>query len=323
MTKLFAAILAAAGICLPTLSYGAFLSTKEKGTTSAQFLRLPAGARAAAMGEAFTASANNALALYWNPAGLNSMSAPRSVHFMHAFYVETISFGYLGYAMRLPGNWGNAGAGVQYLNAGSIDRTDENGNSLGSYAPKDQAVILGWAKTLLGLPAGLSFKSISSKITTSASTWALDLGVQMPHKLLNDKLDLALTAKNIGPGLEFRQERNPLPFEMRFGASYNMYDNLSGQDILAFAERITVNADLILPSDNQPGLAIGLEHTKIFGSPVSGWAGFNSRAAGEISGLAGFSLGFGVNIKNSSIQYAIIPMGNLGFTHRVSLEYEF
>ena len=43
----------------------------KTGTTAGQFLKLGVGSRAMALGGAFTAIANDASALYWNPSGLS------------------------------------------------------------------------------------------------------------------------------------------------------------------------------------------------------------------------------------------------------------
>jgi len=40
------------------------------GTAGAQFLQIPVGAQAVAMGGAYVAQARGPLALYWNPAGI-------------------------------------------------------------------------------------------------------------------------------------------------------------------------------------------------------------------------------------------------------------
>jgi len=40
------------------------------GTTGANFLKIGVGARAAAMGDAFTVIVDDSTSLYWNPAGL-------------------------------------------------------------------------------------------------------------------------------------------------------------------------------------------------------------------------------------------------------------
>ena len=46
------------------------LGGQRAGISTAQFLKIGVGGRAAALGEAFIAVANDASALYWNPAGL-------------------------------------------------------------------------------------------------------------------------------------------------------------------------------------------------------------------------------------------------------------
>ncbi|MER3523186.1 MAG: hypothetical protein C4326_03765 [Ignavibacteria bacterium] len=45
------------------------------GTAGAQFLKIPVGARAAAMAGAYVAQANDATALFWNPAGIVHIAA--------------------------------------------------------------------------------------------------------------------------------------------------------------------------------------------------------------------------------------------------------
>ncbi len=290
----------------------ASFSSGAKGTTSAQFLKLAPGARAIAMGEAYTAVADDPLALYWNPAGLNVLKHSQSLSFMHAIYVESINYGSLAYAYKLPGDLGAIGASYSYLNIGSIDRTDDAGVAQGSYSPQDNAFSVGWGRKLFSVPVGAAIKYISSKIVSSASTYALDLGARVPWKLLNNRLSLAVSARNIGPGLKFHSERDPLPFELRAGSA------------LAYSDNLLFSADLALPVDNSPYAAFGAEYQKALPSFLLHLrGGVNSRTFGDIAGLSGISLGFGIDYQSLGIDYALAPLGKLGLTHRISLGYSF
>ena len=51
----------------PSTAFGA---EQWSGTSAAQFLRIPVGARQSAMGEAFCAVSDDVMAICWNPAGL-------------------------------------------------------------------------------------------------------------------------------------------------------------------------------------------------------------------------------------------------------------
>ena len=43
----------------------------------------------------------------------------------------------------------------------------------------------------------------------------------------------------------------------------------------------------------------------------------------QILGLTGLSVGLGLQIQNLGIDYAYLPYGDLGTTHRISLNYAF
>src|SRR4051812_8903200 len=91
-----------AGLLLLTLSSQSFAA----GTTSAAFLRLGFGARATAMGDAFTARPDDASATYWNPAGL-SLLPSRELLAEHDLHVQDINVDRLAFVQPL----GAAGSG--------------------------------------------------------------------------------------------------------------------------------------------------------------------------------------------------------------------
>ena len=57
------------------------LGGQRAGISTAQFLKIGVGGRAAALGESFVAIANDASALYWNPAGLAQFDKNQVIFF--------------------------------------------------------------------------------------------------------------------------------------------------------------------------------------------------------------------------------------------------
>jgi hypothetical protein len=262
------------------------------------------------MGEAFSAVADDATALYWNPAGLARIES-QTVTFMHAPYLASTYYDYGAYAQR----WGNhaIGFGMQYFSAGSISETDNSDASLGSFTPYDLAVSMGYAYRLSedGLAFGLAGKYIQSKILDTASTFAVDMGVQ--SRWYGDRLRLAFTTVNLGGKMKFEQDSESLPLALRYGAAYKITSHW------------LASTDLVSPKDNQTYLALGTEygwHVRD-GLSLAGRLGYNSLTSGDVSGVTGLAFGFGVGYGRLSFDYAFLPYGGLGITQRISLSMKF
>src|ERR1700691_1797729 len=121
MRGLYLAVLLAA---LPRPARADFTSGYN-GTTTAEFLSLGVGARAVAMGQAYSAAADDATALYWNPAALTNVKGGQ-VTLMHAAYIASSYYDYAAAAKNL-GSYGAVGAGLQYFSLGGINGTDASG----------------------------------------------------------------------------------------------------------------------------------------------------------------------------------------------------
>ena len=76
MKKCLAA-LGVIGLMIPTMA-GAAQIFEKVGTFDGQFLKITVGARAAGMGNAFVAIADDATALYWNAAGIARIETDKS-----------------------------------------------------------------------------------------------------------------------------------------------------------------------------------------------------------------------------------------------------
>ncbi len=76
------------------------LGGQRAGISALQFLKIGVGGRASAMGESFVAVANDASALYWNPAGLVQFDK-NEVLFSHNQWVVDINHDFLGAVYHL------------------------------------------------------------------------------------------------------------------------------------------------------------------------------------------------------------------------------
>ncbi|HBB66675.1 MAG: hypothetical protein A2X28_07545 [Elusimicrobia bacterium GWA2_56_46] len=314
--KTLAALLIATLAAWTNLAAGDF-NSGAKGTTGAAFLTMGMGARAVGMSGAYSAVAADASAVSWNPAGL--VRAPElSVMFMHSSYLADISFDYLSFTHS---NGSSAfGGAVAYMNGGSVEHTDASGNSLGNYQPRDYAGTLSYAADLEALgaekgayQAGISGKYISSKIIEKASAFAFDAGISAKTGVGGKVLRLALVAQNLGGGMKFDKESDPLPTTFKAGGA------------LSIAKNWLIAADLVAPRGNAPYLCAGTEHTayKDDDMRVLLRFGANSLTMGDISGINGISGGLGVVVKNMAVDYAVVPFGDLGIAHRISLTMKF
>src|ERR1035437_953108 len=76
------------------------LGGQRVGISTAEFLKIGVGSRASALGDAFVAIANDASALYWNPAGLVQFTE-NQVIFSHNMWVVDINHDFAGAVYHL------------------------------------------------------------------------------------------------------------------------------------------------------------------------------------------------------------------------------
>jgi len=164
-----------------------------------------------------------------------------------------------------------------------LSETDETGRTVGDFSPADLALSAGYARRLEeseplefleGMSAGVAVKYVHSRILDSAQTAAVDLGL-LSRAFLDDRLRLAFTAANLGGGMRFEGETEPLPTSLRFGGAYQL------------RRRWLAGLDLALPRDNNPVVALGTECLAPIAGPwrLAGRAGFNSRTSGDVDGV--------------------------------------
>lgn len=279
-------------------------ATYRSSAVLAPHLSRGVGARAVGMGEAFTAVADDASALYWNPGALSRI---QSVGLFATHEIMGYGIGMSCASVGMPSNFATFAVGVSALTFGFYDVRDINGKMAGSGSFTDMTFTAGMGTRMPGISGlnggmGASVEYIGNDSGDPAfglgvgavvePTRALSLGLVFEHMTLK------------GNGF-------PLPAAARLGCAYSLQDNflMSGDVEYGMVQHLVTGA-------------VGMEYSAFrmfsmrmgyrFMSQDQGWRGLN--------GLVG---GFGFNIDNLSIDYAAQLYGDMATTHRMGVVYNF
>src|SRR5690606_18205719 len=171
------------------------------GTRSAEFLLLPVGARAAALGQAFSALADDATALYWNPAGISFLHQ-RSAHVTHIEYLAETSYTWGGIAVPLGGGSWVVGAQIGGFNFGEAPvYTVEEPDGTGSTYSNSMFVVGGTLAMNVTdrFSFGGSVKYVQESLAnTGGSALALDIGSNYHTEVAGRPFRAAFSILNLG-----------------------------------------------------------------------------------------------------------------------------
>ncbi|MGQ0645674.1 MAG: PorV/PorQ family protein [Elusimicrobiota bacterium] len=282
------------------------------GSGTANFLKMGVGGRGVAMGDAQTADAPDATALYWNPAGLGNLRQ-KEVSFMRNAYLQGTRQDVLYYVHPVRGG-SSLGAGLSVLRVPDIAGYDSFGAKTGDFSASDTLLTLGWGKSwenlpwLPGLSTGANIKYLRKDLMgEKASVPLLDLGLiyearEGPFR----RLRTGLAAQNLGGGLKFDGETSDLPGAFKAGLAYPI-----------LGETVALTSDLVFPSDDETFLNVGGEYR------LWDLLFFRLGYKGRKDLDAGLTYGAGFGNERLRVDYAFIPFGDLGDSHRVSLGFRF
>lgn len=305
------ALLAAALVLVLPLSAGA-----AGGTSGAQFLKLGAGARAGAMGDAAVADPADAFAVYYNPAGLTRVDRAQLGGAHNALF-QGLSYQALSFANPLGGRKHAFGVGVFYLGVSGIQRrTGDSTDSIGSFEASDAAYVGSYAYApSKKLSLGVSGKYISQSIDNyRGSSFAADVGLHyVPNPKSQRPMAVALVIRNAGQSVGYTaSQKDPLPSSAHAGASFKPWKGVS------------LNLEGGKYRDAQAHGAFGAEFKRSLGenSAAALRAGYTTARSGN-EGFNGVSAGAGLSFHRAAFDFAWIPFGTLGDAFRFSLLIKF
>jgi hypothetical protein len=302
-------------LLLPLSAEGAQIFEKV-GTLGGQSLKIGVGARAAAMGDAYTAISDDATAVYWNPAGIARLSG-QSITLNHAAWPANILFDQGAYVFNIKWIPGMLGVNVRALTMSrDIVRTTYLPEGTGeTFDAGEWAYGLTYARALTDkFSAGISLNYIQTGLDdVKGSSTTFDFGTLYDVGVLGAKIGMSI--QNVGSDMTFIDEKVKMPVFFRVGGSFN---------VLQMGEnRLLAAAEFTHPPDNSEKLNMGAEysfHDYLF---LRGGYKLNYDTEGL---CAGFGVKFPLTIVKSSVarvDYAYQDMNFLGGTHRVSLNLGF
>lgn len=326
------------------LSATAVAGNTNAGKSAYSFLKVGVSAKAQAMGGAFAGLADDIGGLYYNPAGLTTPSyifaktvksydeygegeeihretqvksvAPHRFMATYLNYLLDFQSGYLGYVRSFDEKTA-LGISLNYQSYGSFKRFDRQGAELGTFGAYDLALGVAYSKNLIErFSVGISGKFITESIDGySSDALALDLGAL--YQLKGGRSNIGLAITNLGTQLKgfSKSHKDPLPLVIDAGFAHH----LRGLPL-------TVTGDLLMPTDNSVYMALGGQFEAF--SPFMIRLGWNSsgrdyKTESSKDDLAGFSGGFGYNIKEYSFDYSYSSFADLGNVHRLTLSADF
>jgi hypothetical protein len=272
---------------------------------AAPYLRMGVGARALAMGGAFTAIADDATAAYWNPSGLVKIENIEATFMYAANMAVDRQLNYFAYTHWL----GMGGLGVSWLNAGMSDMPlyDDIGTHGGTEDFGANAIMFSYGMELSTLMVGGTVKILHQAVMgeDSETGFGLDLGGMFN---VTDNVTAGLMIRDIGS----QYGENDVPLNWRFGTGVMALDDalVVGMDV----DKVQDIDNFVIHLGAEYGMEVHPDYWTFFR------AGFNS-----IEDQA-FTTGLGIMVPRLQFDYTYVTENEedkFGNNHRISVTARF
>lgn len=297
------------------------LGGQRAGISTLQFLKIGVGGRATAMADAFVAIADDASALYWNPAGL-VFAKQNEVMFSHNQWVADISQEFLGAFYKFSSN-DAVGISLTALHMDDMKVTNEvNPFGTGQYfSYGDVALTITYSRKMTEqFSFGGSIRYVEETLDKLKMRGVMiDLGTMYWTGLGTTRFAVTITnfGNELAPDGEVtlwgnRTESNWQSFSpptmFRIGFAFEPWQN--------DRNRLTAAIQLNHPNDNSENVGVGLEYSY---NEILNLRGGYKVNLDEQSFTAGAGVKLPLGIANVAVDYAFAQFSRLGSTHRFSI----
>ncbi|MDZ4844288.1 MAG: type IX secretion system protein PorQ [Chitinophagales bacterium] len=295
------------------------------------FINLPSTSRATGTGGSLITVKDKDVGLaFQNPSLLNSEMHNR-FSAGTVIYFNGVNFGNFNY-VRSYEKIGTFQTGLQYIAYGTFDRTDATGQVMGEFKASEYVLNVGGARDLEKYTFGANVKFILSELE-SYSSYGAALDLAASYHDTSKLFTATILMKNIGVQFKpyYSGNREPIPFELQAGFSKRFKHlpfrvSVTLHDLQNFNIRYedpnqqTDDSFLSNDSTSDDGTSVGDVFDEIgrhiilggelyFGKAVIIGFGYNHQRRQEMiidtkKGLAGFSFGIMINIKQFSFGFA-------------------
>lgn len=298
------------------------VSKAQIAITAVPFLQIEPDSRGAAMGNTGVALADNAAAMFWNPAGLafqrdNQISLTHS-NWLKNFNVSDLFYDYVVGKMYIEGI-GTVGGHITFLNLGEQAVTREDSpDVISRFNSYEVAVGLSYGFEVnknLALGSSLRFiysslasgTSVGQQRVNPGSSVAIDLAALYKSNYFNiggnrAQFNAGFNLSNIGPGMQYTDnaQKDPLPTLLRFGTAFSYELDPEGFNRINIAvdvskimartkDEITTNAD-----GSQDTMRVASGPLEALLDSWDSWTHFNGQENVEVGLLQQFMIGTGV-----------------------------
>jgi hypothetical protein len=246
------------------------------GTAGAQFLKIPVGGRATALAGAYVALADDATALFWNPAGAVYVLS-NDLDFSHTEWWTGITLNHAAFAHTVE-DLGTFGVSVSVVSMDRMEVTTElQPDGTGEFFDAQDLMIgASYARRLTeDFSFGLTAKYVNQRIWNETATgFAFDVGTQ--YRVGVRDLTIAMSMNNFGGDMRYSGGDLRLKYDRDPQLSYNRLapSELAAEDyplplhfqvgiaMTAFTTdevRFLVAVDVTHPNDNDERLNLGGE----------------------------------------------------------------